>query len=578
MGAVTLFKDGIRVRGFIVGLVAILWCWATPFAYGQQDETVATELASQEELQVEIDSQQQMVNSLLSLSETLVSRKQQLTDLDKELARAKKDADKIPLQTQIEALSTEIIQVEQEIDLVVLGLQSRQYKKDGVEQEPVDIRQEIAQVFEPIILSLERATEPARRMEELRQLSGQATNRIEIAQATLDSINGFIDAEADYPDDVKERLDNHHELWENRLQEAKDLDVALAEQLAATRRAQGNSLKQFSQDFGSFILNRGASLLMALGLGIGFILICQTIRSGASYMYRRFHNGVLSAPMRIFSMAMTILGIVGGFIVAITIFNIRQDWLMLAMSLLMALAISWTFVRSLPALAEQTRVLMNLGAVREGERTLIEGLPYKIERLSLYSKLINPALKGGELVYPVRELVGMHSRPITEGEAWFPTEVGDWIVRDGKHYQVMNQTPEHVILKRPGGAEDFVPAHEFMDTLFEVITGGYRAAYTFGLAYKHLDEAREIIPDKINASVRTYVADQLGERALLNVDTRFVKLDDSALGFDVLADLGPGHGREWKRMQKYLNRAVVDVCLENNWDIPFPQLVVHSVK
>jgi len=578
MGATIVFFEGMRVRIFLMGLIAVFCCWASPFAHAQQSKTDAAKLAAQEKIQVENDAQQQMVKSLLSLSETLISRKQQLTDLDKELAQAKKDADKLPLQSQIDGLSAEIIQVEQEIDLVVLGLQSRQYKKDGVEQEPVDIRQEIAQVFEPIILSLERATEPARRMEELRQLSGQAETRIAIAQTTLDSINGFRDAEANYPADVKERLDNHHELWQNRLQEAKDLDVALAEQLAATRRAQGNSLKQFSQDFGSFILNRGASLLMALGLGIGFILICQAIRSGASYVYRRFHKGVLSAPMRIFSMAMTILGIIGGFIIAITIFNIRQDWLMLAMSLLMALAISWTFVRSLPALAEQTRVLMNLGAVREGERTLIEGLPYKIERLSLYSKLINPALKGGELVYPVRELIGMHSRPITEGEAWFPTQVGDWIVRDAKHYQVMNQTPEHVILKRPGGAEDFVPTREFMDTLFETITDGYRATYTFGLAYKHLDEAREIIPDKVNASVRSYIADKLGAEALVNVDTRFVTLDDSALTFDVLADLGPGYGGEWKRMQKYLNRAVVNVCLENKWDIPFPQLVVHNAK
>lgn len=576
MGAVIMVFDGIRVREFFVGLMAVFCLWASTFAHAQQEE--AAELAAQEERQVEIDAQQQMVNSLLSLSETLVSRKQQLTELDKELARTKKDADKLPLETQIEALSKEIIQVEQEIDLVVLGLQSRQYKKDSAKKEPVDIRKEIAKVFEPIILSLERATEPARRMEELRQLSGQAANRIEIAQATMDSINGFRDAKANYPKDVKERLDQHHELWENRLQEAKDLDVALAEQLAATRRAQGNSLKQFSQDFGSFILNRGASLLMALGFGIGFILICQAIRSGLSYLYRRYNNGVLSAPMRIFSMAMTVIGIIGGFIIAITIFNIRQDWLMLAMSLLMALAISWTFVRSLPALAEQTRVLMNLGAVREGERTIIEGLPYKIERLSLYSKLVNPALKGGELVYPVRELIGMHSRPITSGEAWFPTEVGDWLVRGGKHYQVMNQTPEHVILKRPGGAEDFVPAREFMDTLFETITGGYRAAYSFGLAYKHLDEARETIPEKVNASVRALIADKLGEDALVAVDTRFVTLDDSALVFDVLADLGPGYGREWKRMQKYLNRAVVNVCLENGWDIPFPQLVVHSAQ
>lgn len=537
--------------------------------------TAETE-ATKEEIQVEIDAQTHLTNSLLSLSETLGARQVRLADLGKEMSRTNEEIDKTALQIEIDALALEITQVEQEMDLVVLGLQARQYSKDNGEQKPINIREEIGRVFEPIIMSVERATEPARRMEELRQLADQAEKRIVIAQNTLDSINGFRDADVKYPKDVQERLDKHHELWQNRLQEAQNIDIALTEQLAATRRARGNSLKQFSEDFGGFILNRGASLLMAMGLGFGFIILCQMIRSSTTYWYRHTHNNVLSASMRIFSMFITLIGIIGGFAIAVTIFNIRQDWLMLAMSLLLALALSWTFVRSLPALGEQTRLLMNLGAVREGERTLVNGLPYRIERLSMYTKLVNPALSGGELIYPVRELIGMHSRPVTKGEAWFPTQVGDWIVRDGKHYQVTKQTPEHVIIRRPGGAEDFVPAQEFMDTLFEIISNGYRAVYEFGLDYKHLADARVEIPELINQCVQKHIGEILGDEALLAVDTRFVELGDSALIFTVQADLGPGLGHEWRKMQKYLNHAVVEACLDQKWDIPFPQLVIHK--
>lgn len=552
------------------------------FSFAQQKtdpnetETAQTKAKTKTEEQIEANAQKQLVGSLLSLGETLVSRQESLANLGKELLRTNKEIDKTALQLEIDELALEITQVGQEVDLVVLGLQARQYSKDNGEQKPVNIREEIGRVFAPIIMSVERATEPARRMEELRQLSEQAEKRITIAQNTLDSISGFRDAEVKYPKDLQDRLDKHYALWQNRLQEAKNIDIALAEQLAATRRARGNSLKQFSEDFGGFILNRGASLLMAMGLGFGFIIICQMIRSATAYWYRRTHGGVLSAPLRIFSMAMTLIGIIGGFVIAVTIFNIRQDWLMLAMSLLLALALSWTFVHSLPAFGEQTRLLMNLGAVREGERTIINGLPYRIDRLSMYTKLVNPALSGGELVYPVRELIGMHSRPVTEGEAWFPTQIGDWIVRDGKHYQVTKQSPEHVIIKRPGGAEDFVPAQEFMDTLFEVISNGYRATYEFGLSYKHLAIARSEIPEQISQNVRAHIANVLGEEALVSVDTRFVGLGDSALIFNVQADVGPGLGHEWKKMQKYLNHAVVEACLDQNWDIPFPQLVVHK--
>jgi len=578
-GVIILVRTGILLLGF-----AALSTTATA---QQQAETPPTEIeaveteaaeeqATEEEIQVEAEAQTHLTNSLLSLSETVTARQKRLADLGREISRTNKDIDKAALQIEIDALALEITQVEQEMDLVVLGLQARQYSKDNGEQEPVNISEEIARVFEPIIMSVERATEPARRMEELRQLADQAEKRIVIAQNTLDSINGFKDTEIKYPKDVQERLDKHHELWQNRLQEAQNIDIALKEQLAATRRARGNSLKQFSEDFGGFILNRGASLLMAMGLGFGFILLCQMLRSSAAYWYRSTHNDVLSASMRIFSMFITLIGIIGGFVIAVTIFNIRQDWLMLAMSLLLALALSWTFVKSLPALGEQTRLLMNLGAVREGERTLVNGLPYRIERLSMYTKLVNPALSGGELIYPVRELIGMHSRPVTDGEAWFPTKIGDWIVRGDKHYQVTKQTPEHVIIKRPGGAEDFVPAQEFMDTLFEVISDGYRAVYEFGLDYKHLDVARTEIPELIDQCVRNHIGEILGDEALVAVDTRFVGLGDSALNFTVLADVGAGLGHEWKKMQKYLNHAVVEACLSQNWDIPFPQLVVHK--
>ncbi|VAV99213.1 hypothetical protein MNBD_ALPHA06-1602 [hydrothermal vent metagenome] len=579
MGAVLQYKQENPVAimwKYVLVLVLFIGLGTSVLADEPTTEPEPEQLPITELQQQEADSQQQLVNSLLSLSETLVARHQQLAALNKQLLRTSKDAEKAELRLEIDALTTETRQVEQNIDLVILGLQARQYNKDNREPEKVNISDEISRILQPIVMSLQRTTEPARRMEELRQLADQAESRITIAKNTLQSINIFRQVDAKYPKDVKERLDRHYELWTQRLQEAQDLDLALAEQLAATQRARGSSLKQFSADFGSFILNRGVSLLLAVGLSLGFILTAQLLRTGASHLYRRTHGGVLSAGMRIFSMSITLISIIGGFVIAVSIFNIRQDWLMLAMSLLLAVALSWTFLRSLPALTEQTRLLMNLGAVREGERTIVEGLPYRIERLAVYTKLVNPALKGGELIYPVQELIGMHSRPVTEGETWFPTKIGDWIVRDNKHYEVINQTPEHVILKRPGGAEDFLPSTAFMNTMFEVITDGYRVSYQFGLDYQHMNEAQAQIPKKIDASVSKKIRSALGKQSLISMETRFVSLGDSALMFTVLVDMGPGHGKDWQKLQKFINLGVVEACLTNKWAVPFPQLVIHK--
>ncbi|PHR91648.1 MAG: hypothetical protein COA69_10675 [Robiginitomaculum sp.] len=572
-----LFRAFLTGRTFLTGLV-LVWAGLVYSPAGAQQETPpAQQDAPVEEItQEEEDSQQQLVNALLSLSESLQARRERLDALTVEFGALEDDIDKTAQEAEIEGLGEEIVQAEQEIDLVVLGLQARQYTIDGTVTEKTELKDEVAKIFEPIIQSLKRATEPARRMEELRLLAEQAESRITVADLTLENLNIYRSAETEYPAEVQERLDRYLEIWAERLQESENLALALDEQLANAKRAQGNSFKQFSQDFGNFIINRGTSLFLALGLGIGFLLLCQGIHMIAAYYYRRSHDGVLSAAMRVFAMMLSIIGVVGGFMIAITIFNIRHDWLMLAMSLLLGLGISWTFVRSLHSLLEQARVLLNLGAIREGERTVINGIPYKIERLSVYSKFYNPVLKGGNLIYPVHELLGMHSRPVIKGEVWFPTEIGDWIVRDGHHYQVMDQTPEHVILQKPGGAEDFVPVAEFLGTLFEVITNGYCAKYRFGLDYKHLSDAREIIPKKISAAVKARVEKELGKGAIIAIDTRFIAMGDSSLLFDVMVDLGPGYGKHWRRMQKYINCAVADMCLENTWTIPFPQLVIHK--
>jgi len=37
-----------------------------------------------------------------------------------------------------------------------------------------------------------------------------------------------------------------------------------------------------------------------------------------------------------------------------------------------------------------------------------------------------------------------------------------------------------------------------------------------------------------------------------------------------------GYGSEWKKLQKYINLAVVEACLANKWDIPFPQLIIRN--
>jgi hypothetical protein len=527
----------------------------------------------------QLDPTQQMMKSLISLSETLRSRQERLSQLGRDLEAVEGETERSGLQAEIDLLSSEVQQAENEIEIVVLGLQSREYAEIGQEQiesENFDLGKEIGEIFQPLIVSLERATEPSRRMEELRQLLNRTKRREQVALNTLDHIWQFKFGDTEMPADVERRLENYEEIWQTRLQEAVDLGNALDEQLEAANNARGNTFTQFAEDFGNFVFNRGASLLLALSLGIGFLILCQMLRIALSNFYRARRTGILNAPVRVIGMVINLIGVIGALMIAIMIFNIRHDWLMLAMSLLLALAVSWSFVRALPTLLEEARVLLNLGSVREGERTVVNGIPYRIERLSVYSKLVNPVLNGGSLIFPVRELIAMHSRPVIADETWFPTDVGDWILRDKRPYEVVDQTPEHVILRHVSGAEDFVPVQEFLDTYFETLSNGYCRSHTIGLSYKHLDLALTEIPKILEKAVRKRVSTRVGAEALGDVEIRLIDLGTSSLDFKVMVNIGPENGRHWFAIQTDINNAVVESCLEQGWEIPFPQLVVHK--
>ena len=576
-----------RSRMYLRHAACMLWllCAALTSTLGfaqeppaPQSEPAQTQEQATEQ-QEELDSRQQLIRSLLSLNETLEGRKTRLNELITQLENTNEDTERPALEAEVGVLAKEIIQAGDEIEIVVLGLQAREYVEIGKEQsegETFDLGTEIGQIFQPLIVSLERATEPSRRMEELRQLSNRTKRKQEVAQSTLNSIAQFQQDGTEYPKALQDRLNNYTTLWTTRLQEAVDLGNALDEQLEAANRAKGSTFTEFAEDFGDFVLNRGASLLLALGLGIGFLILCQLLRVALANFYRTRRTGVLSAPIRIIGMVISMIGVIGALMIAITVFNIRHDWLMLAMSLLLALAISWSFVRALPTLMEETRVLLNLGSVREGERTIVNGIPYRIDRLSMYSKLVNPALNGGSLIFPVREMINMHSRPVVEGEAWFPTDIGDWIVRGGKHYEVINQTPEHVIIRRPGGSEDFIPVQDFVSTLFESLSEGYRKTHIIGLSYKHLTLANSEIPIAISKAVHKRVAERIGAENILGIETRLVELSSSSLDFKVLIDIAPGQGPHWDRIQSDISNGTIDACLEQGWEIPFPQLVVHK--
>ena len=102
--------------------------------------------------------------------------------------------------------------------------------------------------------------------------------------------------------------------------------------------------------------------------------------------------------------------------------------------------------------------------MREGERLIYQGISWKIETLNLYTDLYNPLLEGGTVRLPIKDLIGLRSRPYNneEKEPWFPTDYDDWVVLSDDFYgKIVEQTPEQVVIETIRGSLKAYPTLDF---------------------------------------------------------------------------------------------------------------------
>ena len=118
------------------------------------------------------------------------------------------------------------------------------------------------------------------------------------------------------------------------------------------------------------------------------------------------------------------------------------------------LALVWAMKNTVPAFLDNARLILNLGPVREGERVVYQGIPWRVAALNLFTDLENPELVGGHFRLPLKDLSTLRSRPFDpETERFFPTRLDDWVMlADGFYGRVIRQTPEEVVIATGRGS------------------------------------------------------------------------------------------------------------------------------
>lgn len=118
--------------------------------------------------------------------------------------------------------------------------------------------------------------------------------------------------------------------------------------------------------------------------------------------------------------------------------------MLFSLSILLLIAMVWTLRQTLPRYLHQIQILLNIGAVREGERLNLDGLPWRVQQINVFCTLVNPVAELTQRV-PIDALVDLKSRPARADEPWFPCKKGDWVIlSDQVRAKVTGVSPELV--------------------------------------------------------------------------------------------------------------------------------------
>lgn len=518
------------------------------------------------------DSQQaQTIRKLLAIKQALEQKRERV----RELVAQMNDGDEIDqekIRAQITELRTTIDELTRSFETIAVNGASLRNLDDQPQQQ-LSWHDELMQIARPLLNSLKEATAKPRRIEELRREIDLYKQQLEVTRKATASLAKFDREKA--PPEVVEGLAEIETAWIERARDIqRSLDIASGE-LGSLEAEKIDLLETFTDIAHEFFLGRGLTLLIALLTGVGVWLALRALRRVVNSKRQDGQDTDQAARMRLLSYAYQLMTMLLVALAILSVFYVRGDLLLLSLAIIALIMLVLGIWRYLPRYVEEGRLLLNVGAAREGERVVYRGLPFRVTSLNLYSELRNPELKG-VIRLPLAAMAGLISRPRTD-EAWFPCRVGDYLLlADGSFAQVLHQGVDSVRLKVMGSILQIDTAEFVKQQPRNLSIEGFGIAVTFGIDYQHQAIALQQVPQRLHEGISAAFAQAEYGDDLKNLLVEFKSAGASSLDYLVYASMGGSSAESYFAIGRLIQQACVDTCNREGWVIPFTQVTVHQ--
>ncbi|MGA1864943.1 MAG: hypothetical protein ACMUHX_07770 [bacterium] len=499
--------------------------------------------------------------------------KDRLREKEEGLRSAKIEDQRLKIFNEISEINTRIEALEKNFEAIATGIDLTLFT--SAPRERFDLKDELQDLLSPIIQEIKNMTKHPREIEKLRNNIAYYEERIPVIEKGINNIQGYIEVSKD--ERLREYLKTLKKDWSEKSQNFSNQLSVAQYQLAEKSKESKSFVKSIQNISRAFFKSRGRNLVLSL---LAFLFVWLFFH----FMYNvlnKFISKKKSEKRTIYARVISLIYHLLTFATAtgalLLVLYISGDWVLLGLAIIFIFGMAWATRQALPRFWEQVKLLLNLGPVKEKERIVYNGLPWKVQSLNLFTLLVNPALKGGKIHLPLREFTGMHSRPYHPEEPWFPCKEGDWVIlADGTYGKISNQTPEIVELVILGGSHKTYPTLEFLKQNPENISTNFRLNVTFGIDYQHQPISTREIPETVQRFLKEGLYNEGYEKDILNLRVEFKEAGTSSLDLEILADFSGRVAKDYNLLKRAIQRMCVEVCNKNGWIIPFTQLTIHT--
>jgi hypothetical protein len=557
----TPFRRAALLAGLLISVVATAQPAEPPSAASKTNPPVGqvrTVAATLETLDSFVDLRQDLLTHI--------------KEINRKLAAAKSDTEKQDLRAQLSQLEVDLRAVTSNFENIAAGVDM-----SGLRSKPAEdfsFQRELMALLKPAIDEMKEMTAHVRQKSDLREKIAYYRERLPLIEQALANVERLAGESKDAA--ISQALKLTADNW-RRQESFMKSELQAAELQLEKLEAAEVSLSEASQSYlKSFFQERGLFLGIALAVVVAILLLSRLSHQamlrylpGFRRQHRSFRIRLAELLHRVVTLILVVLG-------PMIVFYVVEDWVLFSLSVLLLIAILWTLRQALPRYLHQIQIFLNIGAVREGERLLLDGMPWLVRQINVFCTLVNPTAELTQRV-PIDTLVDLKSRPARHDEPWFPCKKGDWVIlSDGVRGKVTGMSPELVQLVERGGAQVTYQTQDFLASSPRNLATNFRLKEIIGIAYRHQGEATGPIPETLQTYLQRRIEQEGYGEQLLNLRVEFAQANNSSLDLAVIADFEGEMGDLYNRLRRAIQRWCVDACSEYGWEIPFPQMTLHG--